>query len=49
MGKKDATREEVTEALDKMGLPPTVRGEALSLEQFAQLSILLDPENAEAL
>ena len=49
LGGKQYTREEVTGALDKMGLPPTVRGEALSLEQFAQLSILLDPENAEAL
>ena len=49
LGGKQYTREEVTGALDKMGLPPTVRGEALSLEQFAQLSILLDPENEETL
>ena len=35
------TREEVTEALEKTGLPATVRGEALTLEQFAQLSRVL--------
>ena len=35
------TKEEVAEALEKMGLSPTIRGEALSLEQFAQLSNLL--------
>ena len=34
-------REQVTAALEKMGLPATVRGETLSLEQFAQLSNLL--------
>lgn len=34
-------RERVTEALGKMGLSPTIRGEALTLEQFAQLSNLL--------
>lgn len=32
------TKEDVTAALEKMGLPATVRGEALTLEQFAQLS-----------
>ena len=32
------SREEVTAALEKMGLPPAVRGEALSLAQFAQLA-----------
>ena len=31
----------VKEALEKMGLSPTIRGEALSLEQFARLSNLL--------
>ena len=46
LGGKKYTREEVTCALEKIGLPPTVRGEALSLEQFAQLSLLLDPERA---
>ena len=35
------TKEQVAEALEKMGLSPTIRGEALSLEQFAQLSNLL--------
>lgn len=35
------TKEQVTEALEKMGLSPTIRGEALSLEQFAVLSNLL--------
>ena len=32
------TREAVTAALREMGLPETIRGEALSLEQFAELS-----------
>jgi 16S rRNA A1518/A1519 N6-dimethyltransferase RsmA/KsgA/DIM1 with predicted DNA glycosylase/AP lyase activity len=31
----------VTQALDKMGLPSAVRGEKLTLEQFAELSELL--------
>lgn len=35
------SREQVTEALEKMGLSPTIRGEALTLEQFALLSNLL--------
>ena len=35
------TKEQVAAALEKMGLPLTVRGEALTLEQFAQLSNLL--------
>ena len=39
---RQISREEVTQTLEKMGLPPTVRGEALSLEQFAQLSLLTD-------
>lgn len=34
-------KEDVLEALGKMGLPATIRGEALTLEQFAQLSDLL--------
>ena len=34
-------REKVTEALEKMSLSPTVRGETLTLEQFATLSDLL--------
>ena len=32
------TREQVVQALQKMGLSPTIRGEALTLEQFATLS-----------
>lgn len=35
------SREEVVAALEEAGLPATVRGEQLSLEQFAQLSLLL--------
>lgn len=35
------TKEQAAEALEKMGLSPTVRGEALTLEQFAALSDLL--------
>ena len=35
------TKEQVTEALEKMRLSSTIRGEALSLEQFAKLSNLL--------
>ena len=34
-------KEKVCEALEEMGLSPTVRGETLSLEQFARLSNLL--------
>lgn len=36
-----ATKEQVLEALEQMGLPATVRGETFTLEQFAQLSNLL--------
>ena len=35
------TKEDVMAALEKMGLPATIRGEALTLAQFAQLSNLL--------
>lgn len=35
------TRDMVTEALGQMGLSDTIRGEALTLEQFAQLSNIL--------
>ncbi len=35
------SKEQVVEALDKMELSQTIRGEALSLEQFAQLANLL--------
>ena len=35
------SKDAVKEALAQMGLPETIRGEALSLEQFARLSDLL--------
>ncbi|MEY8391023.1 16S rRNA (adenine(1518)-N(6)/adenine(1519)-N(6))-dimethyltransferase RsmA [Lachnospiraceae bacterium] len=35
------TKQQITEALEKMGLPANVRGETLTLEQFAALSNLL--------
>ena len=35
------SREKTTEALEKLGLDPMIRGEALTLEQFAALSDLL--------
>lgn len=35
------SKEQVVAALDKMGLPSAVRGEALTLEQFAELSRIL--------
>ena len=35
------SKERITEALEKMGLQATVRGEVLTLEQFAQLSNIL--------
>ena len=35
------TKEKILAAIERMGLPATVRGEALSLEQFAQLSDIL--------
>jgi 16S rRNA (adenine1518-N6/adenine1519-N6)-dimethyltransferase len=35
------TRDMVTDALEKMELSPTIRGEALSLEEFAKLSNIL--------
>jgi len=43
-GNLGITKEDITDALRKMGLPATVRGEALTLEQFAQLSNLLKKE-----
>lgn len=36
------SKEKVVEALEKMGLSPTIRGEALTLFQFAELSNLLN-------
>lgn len=35
------SKEQVSEALDKMGLTTTIRGEALTLEQFAELSNII--------
>lgn len=35
------SKKQVAEALEEMGLPPTVRGETFTLEQFAMLSNLL--------
>ena len=35
------SKEQVASALEKMGLQPAIRGEALTLEQFAELSNLL--------
>lgn len=38
------SKEQVVQALEKLQLSPTVRGEALTLEQFAQLSDLLSQD-----
>ena len=35
------TKEQILAALEQMGLPGTIRGEALTLAQFAQLSNLI--------
>ena len=43
-GNLGITKENITDALGKMKLSATVRGEALTLEQFAQLSNLLKHE-----
>lgn len=37
----DAKKEDVLSALEKMGLPPAIRGEALTLEEFAKLTEVL--------
>lgn len=37
------TKERASEAIERLGLSPTVRGEALTLEQFARLTTLLMP------
>nr|WP_300305196.1 16S rRNA (adenine(1518)-N(6)/adenine(1519)-N(6))-dimethyltransferase RsmA [uncultured Anaerostipes sp.] len=39
------SKEEVAQALEQMGVSPTIRGEALTLEQFAQLSNLLNRQH----
>ena len=40
-GELHISKEQVFEALAQMGLSPTIRGESLSLEQFARLNNLL--------
>lgn len=37
-----ATKEDIVEAIREAGLPETVRGEALTLEQFAALANILN-------
>lgn len=41
-GELNFSKEQVAEALEQMGVSASVRGEALTLEQFVQLSNLLD-------
>lgn len=41
-GELNFSKEQVAQALEEMGLPAAVRGEALTLKQFAQLCNLLD-------
>ena len=43
---RNVERADVEKALAEMGLSPTVRGEALSAEQFAVLSDILYTANA---
>ena len=45
-GMREVARADVEKALAEMGLSPTVRGEALSAEQFAALSDILYTPNA---
>lgn len=40
-GNLGVTKDQIMDALEKMGLPATIRGEALTLEQFGELSNLL--------
>ena len=40
-GNLNTTKEDILNALQEMELSPTIRGEALTLEQFARLSNLL--------
>ena len=40
-GNLGVTKEQITDALEQMGLTATIRGEALTLEQFGELSNLL--------
>ena len=37
-GKTEEVKDKLTKALDQAGLSPSVRGEALSLEEFASLA-----------
>ncbi|MEG1144617.1 MAG: 16S rRNA (adenine(1518)-N(6)/adenine(1519)-N(6))-dimethyltransferase, partial [Clostridium sp.] len=37
------SKEKIVEAIEKMGLPQAVRGETLTLKQFAELSNYLLP------
>ena len=41
-GELNYTKEQVVEALAKMGLNENIRGEALTLEQFGELSDILN-------
>ena len=41
MGELNLTKEEIVAALKEMGLPETVRGEKLTLEEYARLAELL--------
>lgn len=46
-GELNYTKEQVVDALSKMGLSESIRGEALTLEQFAMLTdLLLESKNA---
>ena len=40
-GNLGVTKEQITAALEQMGFPATIRGEALTLEQFGELSNIL--------
>ena len=40
-GNLGVTKEQILAALEQMGLPATIRGEALTLEQFGELSNIL--------
>lgn len=46
-GNLRVSKEMVLEALEKLGLPATIRGEALSLEQFGELSNIILTSNAQ--
>ena len=46
-GNLRVSKEMVLDALEKLGLPATIRGEALSLEQFGELSNIILTSNAQ--